>query len=129
MAGLAGDELVAADAALATARAEVLSLQEGSRAGDEAYAMLSQEDAEGRVGLLELETKQRANHIANLEAESTFERGLLTQYAADQTDSTKTEAERAFAAEQFILSDEHIAENQKVIDENTLVLSQIADEL
>lgn len=83
MAGLGGEELEIAEAALATARLAVLSLQEESRAGDEAYAMLSQEDAAGRVGLLELETEQRAEHIANLEAENTFERGLLAQYAAD----------------------------------------------
>jgi hypothetical protein len=81
--GLAGEELEIAEAALATARQDVLNLQEESRAGEEAYAMLSQEDAAGRVGLLELETKQRAEHIANLEAENTFERGLLAQYAAD----------------------------------------------
>jgi hypothetical protein len=69
----AGDENhTAAQEALAAAQATTVGLRAEKRAGDEAYAYFSQEDAEGRVGLLELELKNRSEEIAANTADATF---------------------------------------------------------
>lgn len=90
---------------------------------------MNREDAELRVNTLDAEFKKRAETIAELEAEVVFEQGLLDQFSLEMSDANKTEADRAFAREQFDLSSEHIATNNDEIQRLKELQDLISGEL
>jgi hypothetical protein len=116
LAGLEGEELVVAQAAYAAAQAATTQLQADKRAGDEAFAFLNKEDAEGRAAILDVEFKQKDEEIAVLKAEVAYEKTLLDQYKAVIEDATKTEEERKLATEEYKKSTDHIVENEAAIE-------------
>jgi hypothetical protein len=61
--------------------------------------------------------------MADLESELVFEQGLIDQYSLEMTDANKTEADRAFAKEQFEMSKTNIDNNQ----EELIRLQQLQD--
>jgi hypothetical protein len=71
--GKEGEALAAAEKALEDAQKATKKLQEEKRTQDESFAELSQEDAEGRVGILELDLKNLDTRISDLAAETKYE--------------------------------------------------------
>lgn len=129
MAGLSGDALTAATTEFETAKAATIALQEEKRAGDEAYAALSVEDAEGRVGLLELEYDNKKEELASLVAETEYERRLIDQFRAEAEDASKSAEDRAYAAEQLAMSVEHVDANTTKQADLNAVMGLIQEEL
>lgn len=87
---------------------------------------MEQEDAEGRVALLELDLKQRNEAIKALEAETEYERRLIDQYALEKDDTAKEAEDRAFAQEQWELSIEHVDTNLSLLDAMKVEANAIA---
>jgi len=128
LAGLEGEALATAQDAYAAAQAATTQLQEDKRAGDEAFAFLNKEDAEGRAAILDVEWKQREEEINVLKAEVTYEKTLLTQFKAVIDDATKSEEEIKLATEEYTKSADHIAHNEDAILLITEIKSQIEAE-
>jgi hypothetical protein len=129
MAGVTGDALAAAQTEFETAKAATIALQEEKRAGDEAYASLSVEDAEGRVGLLELEFDNKKEELASLVSETEYERRLIDQFRAEAEDAAKSNEDRAYAAEQLALSVEHVDTNTTKQNDLNSIMELIKEEL
>lgn len=70
--GKEGEALAAAEKSLEDAKKATLKLQEQKRTEDESFAELSQEDATGRVGILELDLKKIDQKISDLAAETKY---------------------------------------------------------
>jgi hypothetical protein len=71
--GKEGDALATAEKSLEDAKKATKKLQEQKRTEDESFAELSQEDATGRVGILELDLKNIDTRISDLAAETKYE--------------------------------------------------------
>ena len=80
------------------------------------------------MGILDVEFKLRGDEIAELKAEAEYERRLAAQYLTESEDASKSQEDRALAAEEFTRSNEHAAENEAKMATLAEIQTQITEE-
>jgi hypothetical protein len=124
-----GQEFADQQQAVADAEAAAKDLRAQKTAGDEAFAVLNQEDAEGRVALLTQEQKDGTKRLAELKANVAFESSAAEALQETANDASQSAEDRAFAAERYAEAIENVNNLYNDIAITEEQLHQLSDEL